>query len=91
MPKKKAEKLILIGIDSMMMKRIDKFAKEGRLPNISKIMSSGVASLAYPTIPTTTGPNWTTIATGADSSTHGVFNNNFNSSLCQAERLWQAA
>jgi len=91
MPKKKAEKLILIGIDSMMMKRIDKFAQEGRLPNISKIMGSGVASEAYPTIPTSTGPNWTTIATGADSSTHGVFSNNFNSALCKAERLWEAA
>jgi len=91
MPKKKAEKLILIGIDAMMMKRIDKFAQEGRLPNISKIMGSGVASNAYPTIPATTGPNWTTIATGADSSTHGVFSNNFNSALCKAERLWQSA
>ena len=91
MPRKKAEKLILIGIDSMMMKRIDRFAKEGRLPNISKIMGSGVASNAYPTIPAFTGPNWATIATGADSATHGVFSNNFNSALCQAERLWQAA
>ncbi|MEW6360063.1 MAG: alkaline phosphatase family protein [Planctomycetota bacterium] len=87
----KAKKCILIGIDSMMIKRIDRFAAEGRMPNLSRLMKRGVSACAYPTMPTSTGPNWTTIITGADSATHGVLTNNFDSALCQAERIWQCA
>ncbi|NOZ23108.1 MAG: hypothetical protein GXP25_18700, partial [Planctomycetes bacterium] len=87
----KAKKCILIGIDSMMIKRVDRFASEGRMPNLSRIMEQGVTACAYPTMPTSTGPNWTTIITGADSATHGVMTNNFDSSICQAERIWQCA
>jgi len=87
----KARKLMLLGVDSMMMKRVDRFVGEGRMPNLQRLMERGVAADAYPTIPTSTGPNWTTIITGADSATHGVFSNNFNSDICQAERIWQSA
>jgi len=91
MTQSRARKLILVGIDSMMIKRIDRFAAEGRLPVLSRLTANGVSACAYPTIPTSTGPNWTTIITGADSMTHGVFSNNFDSSICKAERIWQVA
>ncbi len=86
-----AKRAMLIGIDSMMIKRLDKFAAEGRLPHLKRLMDRGVSSRAYPTIPTVTDPNWTTIATGADSGTHGVYVMKFNSTLCKAEWIWQAA
>ena len=87
----KAKRAMLIGIDSMMIKRLDRYASEGRLPALAKLMEQGVSCSAYPTIPTVTDPNWTTIATGADSGTHGVYVMKFRSNLCKAEWIWQAA
>ena len=91
MSQPRAKRALLIGIDSMMMKRLDRFIREGRLPALAGLMGRGVASCAYSTIPTVTDANWTTIATGADSGTHGVYVMKFRSALCHAEWIWQAA
>ena len=87
----RAKRALLIGIDSMMIKRLDRFAAEGCLPHLARLMANGVSSSAYSTIPTVTDPNWTTIATGADSATHGVFVMKFQSQLCHADTIWHAA
>jgi len=88
---KKAKKLILIGIDSLMLKRIDKFRAEGLLPAIGKLMDEGITSLAYPELPTYTPTNWTTIATGTTPATHGIWGWVFDSRQCKAEQIWTAA
>ena len=87
----RAKRALLIGIDSMMMKRLDRFIGEGRLPAFAGLMERGVACSAYSTIPTVTDANWTTIATGADSGAHGVYVMRFMSNLCKAEYIWRAA
>jgi len=69
----KIEKVMVLGIDSPIASRVYRFAQEGKLPTIQKLMEDGVHApnclVPYPTI---TPPNWTSIATGATPGTHGI-------------------
>ena len=67
-----AEKLIMIGFDGGNPPFIEKFVREGRLPNISRLMKEGVYSESLPVMPCDTPTNWCTIVTGAWTGTHGI-------------------
>jgi len=71
----KASKLIVIGLDGMMPEFVRKFAGEGHLPAIADLMTRGALCEALPSPPCDTPTNWTTLATGAWTGTHG--NNTF--------------
>jgi len=64
--------VILIGLDGAMYYFIRKFAEEGLLPRIRMLMEEGISGEALPSLPCDTPTNWTTIATGASTATHGV-------------------
>ncbi len=68
----KAKKAILIGIDGGMLYHIDQFVREGRMPNVARLLARGTVAEAYPQVPCDTPTNWTTLATGATSGTHGI-------------------
>ncbi len=85
------EKLILIGIDSLMLDFVEKFVREGIMPHICKLMSEGSYGYAMPSMPTFTPPNWTTIVTGADPSLHGVKGWVFSSEASKVKHLWTIA
>jgi predicted AlkP superfamily phosphohydrolase/phosphomutase len=84
---------------------VDRFVQEGRLPNLKRLMEGGVYAEALPSPPTLTSTNWTTIATGAEPTTHGVTDflahhsgepldkmaDGFLSTYCQAEQIWVTA
>ncbi|MCS7120602.1 MAG: alkaline phosphatase family protein [Candidatus Bathyarchaeota archaeon] len=84
-------KLILVGIDSMILDLVQRFVAEGAMPNIKELMHYGSYGYALPSMPTFTPPNWTTIATGADPSVHGITKWVFNSKECKAKHLWTKA
>jgi hypothetical protein len=100
-------KAIVVGLDCLSPKLTLKFAKEGLIPNIKKLMDAGVFSKALPCFPAWTPTNWTTIATGAYPGTHGVFMWGthvpgdpierderrwaMSSSICTAEYVWESA
>ena len=101
----KVEKVMILGIDSPIAPRVYRFAREGKLPTLKRLMDSGVYApnclVPYPTI---TPPNWTTIATGAWPQTHGItdFNGhipgdpldkthqNMDAREIEAETIWEA-
>jgi len=87
----KANKLILIGVDSLILDFVENFTSKGLMPNIKELMKSGSYGYALPSMPTFTPPNWTTIATGADPSIHGITGWMFDSKKCKAEHLWTVA
>ncbi|RJS83173.1 hypothetical protein CW706_06255 [Candidatus Bathyarchaeota archaeon] len=87
----RASKLILIGIDSFLLDFVEKFVSKGFMPNIKQLMDTGSYGYALPSMPTFTPPNWTTIATGADPSVHGITGWIFDSRNCKAEHLWTVA
>jgi predicted AlkP superfamily phosphohydrolase/phosphomutase len=66
------KKLLLIGIDQAIPYLINKFIKQGSIPNIAKLCENGVSAEAFSCAPCDTPTNWTTIATGARTATHGA-------------------
>ena len=69
---KEAKKVIVLGIDGGHPELIQRFVKEGKLPNFQKMMEQGVFKEIIEPLPTITPPNWTTITTGAWPGTHGI-------------------
>lgn len=69
---RKAKNVLLIGLDGVMYYFVERLVEEGLLPNIGRLMEEGVSGEALPCPPTDTPTNWTTIATGASTATHGV-------------------
>jgi len=103
---KPVKKAMVIGLDAPIPPRIYKYAKEGKLPTIGRLIREGVwGENCLVPLPTITPPNWTTITTGATLGTHGItcFNiptpgaplnevhQAFNSAEVRAERMWTAA
>ncbi len=102
----KPKKALIIGLDAPIAPRVYKYAKQGLLPTIKRLMEEGVYAENYLVpYPTVTPENWTTIATGANIGTHGIIGfqvylpgedldkarSAFNTSLCKAEYIWDAA
>ena len=103
---KEAKKVIVLGIDGGHPELIQRFVKEGKLPNFEKLMKRGVFKEMVDPLPTITPPNWTTITTGAWPGTHGItdfylphapgddldqIQHGFDTRRSQAEYIWQAA
>ncbi|MHB1131340.1 MAG: alkaline phosphatase family protein [Chloroflexota bacterium] len=100
-----AKRAVIIGMDGASMKLIKNMAENGTMPNVAKLLEKGVHREMWGVLPTLTPPGWTTISTGAWPGTHGVMDFNIrdlgqpldhtrwgvNSTLCQAEYLWNAA
>ncbi|MFE9044990.1 alkaline phosphatase family protein [Streptomyces sp. NPDC007818] len=73
----KRPKSLVIGIDGA---TFDAFAK-ARMPHVKKLMANGMTATGYlyadPMAPTSSGPGWSTIATGAWPDRHKVVDNAF--------------
>ncbi len=101
----KLKRCLLLGLDSMSLDFVDKFVKQGYLPNMKRLMEEGTTSEMFSSIPTGTAMNWTSIATGAHIGTHGIVEmsihlpgtslsekfQSFTTERCQAEYIWNAA
>lgn len=104
---KLTNKVLILGIDGLDPALTRKYVDEGIMPNMKKFMEMGSAREDIRMIggqPTVTPPMWTTLATGANPSTHGITEYyacdperldvllyNFDSSRCTAEPLWNVA
>lgn len=102
--KKLSSKVMVLGVDGMDPRLTRKYIDEGLLPNIKKIAERGAQRHDFVMLgaqPTVTPPQWTTLATGAYPSTHGItqFSRtipghinkkayNVDSRLCKAEQAW---
>ena len=102
---KAPSKVLFLGIDSPVAPTIFKWAQEGKLPALKRLMDSGVfCENGLVPFPTITPPNWTSIATGAWPGTHGitdfdvhtpgtpldVTHQGFDSRDIAAETIWEA-
>lgn len=94
---------MIIGLDSAVPTLIKKFVEDGTLPNIGMLMKEGVYGEGFPTHPTLTGTNWTTIVSGTWPGTQGAscmwthfkgeplnrVHSSFLSTTSHCERLWE--
>ena len=101
------DKVIVLGVDGFEPSLAKKFMDKGKMPNLKKFVERGSARedlTLLGGVPTVTPPMWTTLATGAYPSTHGItafFNPHptkcgysiyaLDSSACQAEPFWNVA
>ncbi len=73
--------MLIFGMDGPVAPRLLEYCREGKLPALAKIIEKGVlARNAMVPLPTSTPANWTSIATGAWPSTHGVTDYNVHKS-----------
>ncbi len=86
-------KLLIIGFDGATFDLIRPWAREGHLPNLSRIMESGVHGDLLSTLPPVTSPAWPTFMTGCNPGKHGVFDfiqpHGENFTLVNATRIRQ--
>ena len=102
---RKPEKVVLLGLDGPVAPRLLEYCRQGKLPALAGIIERGtLARNAMVPLPTSTPANWTSIATGAWPSTHGVTDYNvhvagdpldrshlaFYSGDVRAETIWNA-
>lgn len=67
------KKILLIGIDALDPKIIDKLMEEGKLPNFKRLKEMGSYSRLETTIPPETPVAWSAAATGTNPGKYGVF------------------
>ena len=101
--KARAKKAMVIGIDCMILPIVERLLKQGKLPNLKKLMKQGTTTSAWGEYPTATQPNWNVIQTGAYPGTSGVYDmtihlpgepldvvhSAFDAKFNHAETLWQ--
>lgn len=104
--RKQAQRFILVGLDGFQLPMARRFAREGYLPNIARLMEHGVCGELISCLPAWTPTNWGTIATGAYPGSTGLAGwfrrayddlegksdySTFSSKACEAETIWEAA
>ena len=99
---KKRGKLYLMGVDQMVLPLTKQMVKEGAAPTLAKLMAQGSVYKALASYPCYTPNNWQSIATGANTGTHGVLSwfvhmpdgedvSSLTSLGVNAETMWEAA
>src|SRR5262245_37479940 len=64
--------LVVVGIDGLEWKLSIDLAKEGRLPELSRLVREGSAVRTATLAPTISPPIWTSMATGVIPDRHGI-------------------
>ena len=100
----KARKLLVLGVDAALPDYVKKFAAEGELPNLARLMEGGFFSRVIPTFPPLTAAAWCAIVTGAGPGTCGIpslmvrrpgqeldaWQTSFDKRLLLAQTLWES-
>ncbi|MGD9100118.1 MAG: alkaline phosphatase family protein [Anaerolineae bacterium] len=66
-------KLLILGLDGATFDLIRPWVAEGHLPNLGRLMESGVSGDLASTLPPVTSPAWPSFMTGMNPGKHGVF------------------
>lgn len=65
-------KLMVIGLDGATFDLILPWIQAGKLPNLQRLIQSGVSGPLFSTYPPLTGPAWSSFMTGKSPAQHGV-------------------
>jgi len=66
-------KVVVIGLDGATLDVIEPLVKRGKLPNLKRIMESGVSGKLQSTIHPITPQAWSSFLTGKNAGKHGIF------------------
>lgn len=69
----RSQKVLTIGLDGVPLEIIKPWADAGHLPTLKKLMDEGATGHLASTMPPTSGPSWSTFATGKNPGKHGIY------------------
>jgi predicted AlkP superfamily phosphohydrolase/phosphomutase len=69
----KAKKVMIIGLDGVPLDIIQRWAGDGHLPTLRRLMDSGTSGHLRSTIPPTSGPSWSSFVTGMNPGKTGIY------------------
>lgn len=92
-----ARRMIVFGIDGLVLPLTEHMVREGRLPNFARMFEEGAVTKVLPFVSTWGPINWMCLATGASPGTAwqgrvdmpGTVKRDGRKSPCPAEPLWQ--
>ena len=98
------KKLLMLGLDAALPDLIQRFVREGSMPNVSRLMGEGFFSRMITTFPPLTAAAWGAITSGAGPGTAGIpslmvhepgepldkWHTSFDRRMLKAETLWEA-
>lgn len=64
---------LIIGLDGVPLDLIRRWASQGQLPNLQRLMTRGASGYLESTIPPTSGPSWSSFQTGKNPGKTGVY------------------
>jgi predicted AlkP superfamily phosphohydrolase/phosphomutase len=67
------QRLIILGIDGMDPQLLDRFMREGKMPNFRKLEAQGDFRLLATSIPPQSPVAWSNLITGMNAGGHGIF------------------
>jgi predicted AlkP superfamily phosphohydrolase/phosphomutase len=65
-------KVVIVGLDGATMRLITPWVEQGKLPNLGRMMKTGVSGILRSTIPYITTTAWSSFATGLNPGKHGI-------------------
>lgn len=84
-------KILLYGIDGATWRVIDPMFKQGKLPNLQKLVAAGSAGVLKSLEPMVSPTIWTSIASGKVPEKHGVWDFVVASKNVRCKRIWDMA
>jgi predicted AlkP superfamily phosphohydrolase/phosphomutase len=66
-------KLMMLGLDGATFQVINPLCRDGKLPNLNRLITQGVHGILESTFPPVTGPAWAALATGKNPGKTGIF------------------
>ncbi len=72
-PRGAVDKVVIVGLDGLDPGLADKFMKEGKLPNLSRLAAQGSFSPLAVSYPSISPAAWSSFMTGVDCSYHNIF------------------
>lgn len=67
-------KVLIIGLDGATLDLIEPWVRQGKLPNLARLLREGASGELRSTIPPVTAPAWISLMTGKNPGRHGVYN-----------------
>lgn len=68
-----SSKVVCIGVDGGSYALVEKWAKEGLLPNFARLIEDGAGGELLSVIPPISAPAWSTFMTGKNPGKHGIY------------------
>lgn len=67
------DKIFILGLDGVDPSLIERYAGEGKIPNLKRFMDGGVYARLKSVLPTITTVTWTSFLTGKNPGKHGIY------------------